>query len=74
MKWTTERPTVAGWYWTRLDTDDWGVTRPTMCQIAFWDDDDEILVVNPESLVDADRVTHWSGPIPEPDPWMGKNP
>jgi hypothetical protein len=65
FSWTTELPTVEGWYWVR------NIKGVIWCEEVFVKDGvscwmhDEDAEYNPIKL---DYFTHWLGPIPPPEP------
>lgn len=58
LTWTTERPTVPGWYWRK-----WiGTAYPIVSHLTFLDG---------QGYCDSEKIVYfarcvWSGPIPEP--------
>ena len=62
LAWTTERPTVPGWYWAR------GTFVETHCAEAIWCGG--VLCWNlgcpPHAVATLDHFTHFAGPLPEP--------
>ena len=63
MKWTTEQPTVPGWYWHRM-TD--GLTWMEQIEVL----DGRLVVIEdhpygPQPV--AGCTGEWAGPIPEPE-------
>lgn len=62
LTWTSELPTVPGWYWCRLIQD-----RPVVVWIRKFPNGLYVIdrQVNPAPL-DCYAQYHWSGPIPEP--------
>ena len=65
MRWTSERPTVQGWYWRR-DADD----APIFINEVYEDTDDGLCVdygSGTTKLIAWCNTTQWAGPIPEPE-------
>ena len=71
LAWTTEPPTVPGWYW-------WCFARDIVPRIVYvvWEstlrktDNDHLLVLYPncnEEFWVSERGGHWAGPIPGPE-------
>lgn len=58
--WTTEPPTVKGQYWIR------GVVAAFL-QVAFVDDMGFVWVVGYDKPIPRDGISHWLGPLPEPE-------
>lgn len=57
MFWTTERPTVPGWYWIRG-----GYRRPVEFRIV----DGELVDEDGAATRFYEPGTEWAGPLPEP--------
>lgn len=71
LAWTTEPPTVPGWYW-------WCFARDIVPHMVYvvWEstlrktDNDHLLVLYPncnEEFLISERGGHWAGPIPRPE-------
>lgn len=62
LKWTTETPTIEGWYWARTYV---GVKEKIfvveMRQTG-------IFITNAECPFPTSMFTHWLGPLPVPEP------
>lgn len=69
MDWTTELPTVEGWYWVNTKYRDSFVekTKVILCYLnseaVFQYEPD-----NYEFFPDAKNFTHYFGPLPAPEP------
>ena len=65
MEWTTEKPTEAGWYWTR------GRGGAIACVLVTTiKDDDDALFVGVPCFADPfplDYFDVWMGPLPVPE-------
>lgn len=62
MKWTQERPTQEGWYWTRLKNDPEDVQ---VRWVEIWMG--AIHVTDADTSIDVEHIADWAGPIPEPE-------
>lgn len=62
MKWTTDRPTVAGWYWMRRDG------RDQIALVDMLSSFDKMDVIQPGLIISPiSDFTHFAGPIPTPN-------
>jgi hypothetical protein len=63
LRWTTDPPTVGGWYWLYFKS----AGTPLHClfvQLDQWGDP----WVDSDDIWAFENVTHWLGPIPTPEP------
>jgi hypothetical protein len=66
-EWTTEPPTVAGWYWARTNKGIPYIVRVglfgTGVTGTLW-----VYTTNSTKAFDFDMVDYWLGPLPVPEP------
>ena len=69
MKWSTDVPTVPGWYWYRM-----GKAKPLLVWVycylplnQWWIDWGEIEDSLLEEFLEASEDNQFAGPIPEPE-------
>jgi hypothetical protein len=63
LEWTTNPPTEDGWYWCYFA----GAHEPLHCLPILLDQNREPWV-DSEDNWQLQRITHWLGPLPIPDP------
>lgn len=67
LTWTTDKPTMPGWYWGAFDVDTWHYMVLIAGSLPFF----EIMAVFEGANVvtkdvNAPKFKFWAGPIPEP--------
>lgn len=82
MEWTTERPRINGWYWVTALTLDWNKDERST-EPEVWCVNVEVATVHGEPyldfiapvdgyewewLIDPKHITHWMGPLSQPEP------